>query len=73
MQNERQMIGDYEILASVHIGVKEVMLGSNENSPEGQKFVCGYLEKNELFYAAYKEWKKDVQRRIEEKIEFGGE
>ena len=31
------------------------------------------LEKRELFYAAYKEWKKDVQRRIEEKIEFGGE
>jgi hypothetical protein len=30
------------------------------------------LEKSELFYAAYKEWKIDVQRRIEEKIEFGG-
>lgn len=49
MQNERKMIGDYEVLASVHIGVKEIMIGSNELSTEGQKFVCGYLERNELF------------------------
>lgn len=47
--NEKRMAGDYEITAAVSIGHKEIVLGVNENNNDGQKYMCAYGEKNELF------------------------
>ena len=49
MQTEKKKIGAYEILCSVHVGVKEIILGANEQNTDGQKYLCGYMERNEIF------------------------
>lgn len=49
MQTEKKKIGAYEILCSVHVGVKEIILGANEQNMDGQKYLCGYMERNEIF------------------------
>ena len=49
MGKEKRMIGDYTVLCSVNVGEKEVILASNEQSTNGEKFLCGFLERNDLF------------------------
>ena len=49
MANEKRMAGDYEITAAVSIGYKEVVIGVDENNTDGQKYMCAYGERNELF------------------------
>lgn len=49
MAKDKRMAGDYEITASVSIGRKEIVLGVNENNTDGQKYMCAYGERNELF------------------------
>lgn len=49
MGKEKRMIGDYTVLCSVNVGEKEVILASNEQSTDGEKFLCGFVERNDLF------------------------
>ena len=42
MGKEKRMIGDYTVLSSVNVGEKEVILASNEQSTDGEKFLCGF-------------------------------
>ena len=49
MGKEKRMIGDYTVLSSVNVGEKEVILASNEQSTDGEKFLCGFVERNDLF------------------------
>ena len=49
MGKEKRMIGDYTVLSSVNVGEKEVILASNEQSTNGEKFLCGFVERNDLF------------------------
>lgn len=49
MAKDKRMAGDYEITAAISIGHKEIVLGVNENNTDGQKYMCAYGEKNELF------------------------
>ena len=44
MGKEKRMIGDYTVLCSVNVGEKEVILASNEQSTDGEKFLCGFVE-----------------------------
>ena len=37
------------VLCSVNVGEKEVILASNEQSTNGDKFLCGFAERNDLF------------------------
>ena len=39
----------YTVLCSVNVGEKEVILASNEQSTNGDKFMCGFAERNDLF------------------------
>lgn len=54
MGKEKRMIGDYTVLSSVNVGEKEIIIASNEQSTDGDKFLCGFVERNDLF-ELYKE------------------
>lgn len=54
MGKEKRMIGDYTVLSSVNVGEKEIIIASNEQSTNGDKFLCGFVERNDLF-ELYKE------------------
>ncbi|MCD8054975.1 MAG: hypothetical protein LUF00_13295 [Lachnospiraceae bacterium] len=47
--SEKRMIGEYEILASVNVGRHEIILCENPNAPADERYLCGYLETNDLF------------------------
>ncbi len=49
MDKEKRMIGEYEILCSVNVGKRETILASNEKNTDGGKFMCGFLERTDLF------------------------
>ena len=49
MGKEKRMIGDYTVLSSVNVGEKEIIIASNEQSTNGDKFLCGFVERNDLF------------------------
>lgn len=49
MGKEKRMIGDYTVLSSVNVGEKEIIIASNEQSTDGTKFLCGFVERNDLF------------------------
>lgn len=39
MNDEKRKIGEYTVLCSVNVGEKEVILASNEQSTNGDKFI----------------------------------
>ena len=47
-ENEKRMAGDYEIINSVRIGSKEIVLGINRNDAMPGKYYCGNCECNEI-------------------------
>ena len=49
MGKEKRMIGDYTVLCSVNVGEKEIIIASNEQSTDGETFLCGFVERNDLF------------------------
>lgn len=49
MNEEKRKIGEYTVLCSVNVGEKEVILASNEQSTNGDKYMCGFAERNYLF------------------------
>ena len=49
MNEGKRKIGEYTVLCSVNVGEKEVILASKEQSTNGDKFMCGFAERNDLF------------------------
>lgn len=49
MSDEKRMAGDYEIIQSVQIGDREIVIGENPENQDGQKYMCAYCTANELF------------------------
>lgn len=49
MENGKRTIGEYEILCAVNIGNRETVLASNEKNNDGAKYMCGFVEKTDLF------------------------
>ena len=49
MNDGKRKIGEYTVLCSVNVGEKEIILASNEQSTNGDKFLCGFAERNDLF------------------------
>ena len=43
-ENEKRMAGTYEIINSVHIGSKEIVIGVDKNNTENGKYYCGNCE-----------------------------
>ena len=54
MEEEKRMAGDYEIIHSVYIGDREIVVGEDLSNTEGNKFVCAYC-RPDLIYAVYNE------------------
>ena len=46
---QKEVIGDYKVLASVHVGEKEVVIGEKEPNNDGLRFMCGYMERTDIF------------------------
>lgn len=49
MENERRKVGDYTVLCAVNIGVREIIHAENEQSANGERFLCCYGERNDIF------------------------
>ena len=49
MNDEKRKIGEYTVLSAVNVGEKEIILASNEQSTDGEKYLCGFVERNDLF------------------------
>ena len=54
LENTPRMAGDYEIIHSLHIGEREVVVGENLSAAEGEMYMCAYCQQNVLF-ASYSE------------------
>ena len=49
MENEKRMVGDYTVLCAVNIGSREIILAENEQDSNGERFLCCYGERNDIF------------------------
>ena len=49
MENEKRKVGDYTVLCAVNIGAREIILAENEQSTNGERFLCCYGERNDIF------------------------
>ncbi len=47
-RNEKRMAGDYEIIQSVYVGDKEVVLGENPADTSGGKYLCSLCQHSDL-------------------------
>jgi len=48
MDSEKRMVSTYEIIASMRVGEKEVLLGADEKNTEGEKYFCGFARRDGL-------------------------
>ena len=46
---EKRMAGDYEIIQSFLIGDKEIVMGENQNAAKGERYMCAFCDRNEIF------------------------
>ena len=49
MENEKRMVGDYTVLCAVNIGAREIILAENKQDSSGERFLCCYGERNDIF------------------------
>ena len=49
MENEKRKVGDYTVLCAVNIGSREIILAENEQNTNGERFLCCYGERNDIF------------------------
>lgn len=49
MKSEKRMVGDYTVLCAVNIGSREIILAENEQDKNGERFLCCYGERNDIF------------------------
>jgi len=49
---EKRMIGNHEVISSINIGRKEVFFAIDKQNTDGEKYLCGFIEKNDLFESA---------------------
>ena len=59
MKSEKRMVGDYTVLCAVNIGFREIILAENEQDKNGERFLCCYGERNDIFQR-YSECAVDV-------------
>lgn len=49
MNTDKRMIHSYEVVSSLKIGEKEVVLAMDEKNTDGEKYMTCFVERNELF------------------------
>lgn len=47
--NEKRMVGDYEIIQAFQFGDREIVLGEDLDAAPGELFLCAYAQRNDLF------------------------
>ena len=53
MSEEKRMAGDYEIIQSVHIGDREIVVGENQADKDGLPYMVAYYESNAIMGRYY--------------------
>ena len=53
MSDEKRMAGDYEIIQSVHIGDREIVVGENQADADGLPYLVAYYESNAILGRYY--------------------
>ena len=53
MSEEKRMAGDYEIIQSVHIGDREIVVGENQADTDGLPYLVAYYESNAILGRYY--------------------
>lgn len=48
MESDKRMVSTYEIIASMKVGEKEVLLGVDEKNAEDEKYFCGFARQDGL-------------------------
>lgn len=48
MEKQKRMIQTYEVTQSIKIGSKEIVIGIDEDIPDGMKYICGFVERNDI-------------------------
>lgn len=49
MNTEKRMIHSYEVVSSIKVGEKEIVLAKDENNKDNEKYMTCFVERNELF------------------------
>lgn len=49
MNEDKRMVGDYEIIHAIKIGDREIVIGENQSDTNGQKYMTAIGEWNDLF------------------------
>lgn len=49
MNKEKRMIHSYEVVSSIRIGEKEVVIAMDEKNTDGEKYMTCFVERNDLF------------------------
>ena len=49
IDQEKRMVGGYEIIHALHIGDREIVLGENPSAPEDERYVCAFCQQHEIF------------------------
>ena len=49
INDEKRMVGDYEIIHALHIGDQEIVVGEDPAAAPGQMYMCAFCEQNEIF------------------------
>ena len=48
MSNEKRKVGNYEVIACQRIGGEEIIVGEDKNAVPSERYLCCYVERNEL-------------------------
>ena len=48
MPEEKRTVGDYEVIACQRIGGEEIIVGENRNAVPAERYLCCYVERNEI-------------------------
>ena len=48
MSNEKRKVGNYEVIACQRIGGEEIVVGEDKNAVPSERYLCCYVERNEL-------------------------
>ena len=49
MKEEKRMVGSYEVIACRRIGGEEIIVGEDKNAAPSERYLCCYVEQNDIF------------------------
>ena len=49
MKEEKRMVGSYEVIACQRIGGEEIIVGEDKNTAPSERYLCCYVEQNDIF------------------------